>query len=183
ALHWEMARSLDLDSPLGVLAAGTLAGLALGVVLATLVVVRSCRGETAQASVRSLGSAALHPALLFPVEGYPIAHLQDTFGDARGKRIHAALDIMAPRRTPVRAVDDRRIARLSRGPLSGIALELVEAGSRYCYYYAHLDGYAAGIEAGQAVMRGQVLGYVGSTGNAAATSPHLHFAVFELDGK
>jgi murein DD-endopeptidase MepM/ murein hydrolase activator NlpD len=111
--------------------------------------------------------------LLFPLAGYAHA-LRDNFHEKRGIRTHKALDIMAPRGTPVRAVDDGRIAKLYRGPMAGIAVYQFDPASRRVYFYAHLDRYAAGLEEGHAVSRGDVIGYVGSTGNAGSTN-HLHF--------
>ena len=117
--------------------------------------------------------------LLFPLAGYEHA-LRDNFHEKRGIRTHKALDIMAPRGTPVRAVDDGRIAKLYRGPMAGIAVYQFDRDTQRVYFYAHLDRYAAGLKEGHAISRGQVIGYVGSTGNAPATAPHLHFELREL---
>jgi len=120
--------------------------------------------------------------LEFPVEGLDRAELRDTFSDTRGQgRSHEALDIMAPRGTPVRAVEDGTIAKLfeSRGG-GGLTIYQFDPSETFCYYYAHLDGYAPGIREGQTVRRGQVIGYVGSTGNASLDAPHLHFTIFQL---
>ena len=118
-------------------------------------------------------------ALLFPLEGYEHA-LRDNFHEKRGPRTHKALDIMAPRGTPVRAVDDGRIAKLYRGPMAGISVYQFDSGTTRAYFYAHLDRYADGLKEGQEVARGDLIGYVGSTGNAPERAPHLHFAVNEL---
>lgn len=117
--------------------------------------------------------------LLFPLEGRRHA-LRNNFDEKRGLRTHKALDIMAPRGTPIRAVDDGRIAKLSRGPLAGIAVYQLDRDGKRAYFYAHLDRYAAGLEEGRFVARGEVIGYVGSTGNAPESAPHLHFAMREL---
>jgi murein DD-endopeptidase MepM/ murein hydrolase activator NlpD len=120
--------------------------------------------------------------LEFPVEGLDRAELRDTFSDTRGQgRSHEALDIMAPRGAPVRAVEDGTIAKLfeSRGG-GGLTIYQFDPSETFCYYYAHLDGYAPGIREGQTVRRGQVIGYVGSTGNASPDAPHLHFTIFQL---
>jgi len=120
--------------------------------------------------------------LEFPVEGIDRDELRDTFSDTRGQgRSHEALDIMAPRGTPVRAVEDGTIAKLfeSRGG-GGLTIYQFDPAETFCYYYAHLDGYAPGIREGQTVRRGQVIGYVGSTGNAPPDAPHLHFTIFQL---
>jgi murein DD-endopeptidase MepM/ murein hydrolase activator NlpD len=97
----------------------------------------------------------------------------------RGARRHGAVDIFAPRGTPVLAVSDGTLERLSQGGQGGLALYQRAASGDRCYYYAHLDRYAGGLTPGLALSRGQPLGAVGSTGNADASSPHLHFAVLE----
>ena len=120
--------------------------------------------------------------LVFPVEGINPAALQDTFSDTRALgRTHEAVDIMAPRGTPVLAVDDGTVAKLfnSRGG-GGLTIYQFDPSQIFSYYYAHLDGYAPGLREGQAVRRGQTIGYVGSTGNASSDAPHLHFAIFQL---
>ena len=119
--------------------------------------------------------------LAFPVQGLSGTALQDNFDQPRGKRRHQALDIMASRGTPVRAIDDGSVAKLYRHALGGITIYQFDAQRKYAYYYAHLDGYAPGLAEGDAVKRGQVIGYVGSTGNAPEHAPHLHFAIYELD--
>jgi murein DD-endopeptidase MepM/ murein hydrolase activator NlpD len=118
--------------------------------------------------------------LLFPVQGFDLAQLRDTFHERRGKATHEALDIMARRGTPVLAVDDGRVVKLFRSVPGGITLYQFDAAETVAYYYAHLDGYAPGIAEGKQVKRGDVIGYVGSTGNAAPDAPHLHFAIFKL---
>ena len=118
--------------------------------------------------------------LLFPLRGHDRAVLRDNFDEGRGKRRHEALDIMAPRGTEVVAVDDGRVAKIFRSAAGGLSVYQFDAEERYAYYYAHLDGYAPGLAEGMRVKRGDLLGYVGSTGNAPKHAPHLHFAVFEL---
>jgi peptidoglycan LD-endopeptidase LytH len=121
-------------------------------------------------------------SLLIPVQGVRPAALSDNFNDARagGLRVHHALDIMAARGTPVLAVEDGRIIRLHAGGAGGITVYQLDGSGRYGYYYAHLDRYADGLAEGRKVTRGDVLGYVGSTGNASASAPHLHFAIYEV---
>ncbi len=118
-----------------------------------------------------------------PVQGVAAQDLRDTYTDQRssGARVHEALDIMAPRGTPVLAADDGRIAKLFLSKPGGITVYQFDPGNRFAYYYAHLDGYAPGLAEGQTVHRGQLLGYVGSTGNAHPDAPHLHFGIFRLD--
>ena len=108
--------------------------------------------------------------------------LTDTFTQSRGggRRQHEALDILAPRRTPVRAVEGGKIVKLFNSKLGGLTIYQFDPSERFCYYYAHLDGYASGVTEGRSVSRGDVIGYVGTTGNAPPETPHLHFAVFLL---
>ena len=104
-----------------------------------------------------------------------------TYHDARsGGREHEALDILAPRNTPVVAVEDGTIAKLFFSKAGGTTVYQYDPTREYCYYYAHLERYADGLKDGDAVHRGQVIGYVGTSGNAPKDTPHLHFAVFRL---
>lgn len=120
--------------------------------------------------------------LTVPVEGVTSDRLVQTFDDPRGgSRVHEAIDILAPRHTPVVAVEDGTVARLFTSRAGGITVYQYDPSSRFVYYYAHLDRYADGLEEGAAVRRGQVLGYVGTSGNAPPDTPHLHFAIFEMD--
>jgi peptidoglycan LD-endopeptidase LytH len=119
--------------------------------------------------------------LLMPVKGYNTTLLHDTFDDARGgKRRHEALDIMAARGTPVVAVDDGRVVKLFNSAAGGITVYQFDPDERFAYYYAHLDRYAEGLREGAVLKRGDPIGYVGSTGNAPAHAPHLHFSIFQL---
>jgi murein DD-endopeptidase MepM/ murein hydrolase activator NlpD len=120
--------------------------------------------------------------LLIPVQGVAPQALQDTFDDARSEgRIHDAIDIMAPRNTPVLAVEPGKIVKLFTSDKGGLTIYQYDPTETYSYYYAHLDHYAPGLAEGQQVARGQVLGYVGSTGNASPDGPHLHFAITRLN--
>jgi peptidoglycan LD-endopeptidase LytH len=118
--------------------------------------------------------------LQIPVEGVDDEDLRDTFSDSRGARAHEALDIMAPRHTPVRAVENGRIVKLFASKAGGLTIYMFDPSEKYSYYYAHLDHYAAGLKEGQSVRRGEIIGHVGSTGNASPDAPHLHFAIFRL---
>lgn len=121
--------------------------------------------------------------LLVPVAGIARSSLQDTFDDARSEgRVHDAIDIMAPRGTPVVAVEGGRIVKLFSSDRGGMTIYQFDPTDSYCYYYAHLDSYAPGLREGMPVLRGQLLGTVGSTGNASPDGPHLHFAITRLDG-
>jgi peptidoglycan LD-endopeptidase LytH len=118
--------------------------------------------------------------LLVPVDGIDPDTLTSTFHQRRGNRTHEALDLMAPRGTRVRAVEGGRIARLLTSQRGGLAIYQFDSSESYCYYYAHLDGYASSLAEGAMVTGGEVVGFVGSTGNASPDAPHLHFAIFKL---
>ncbi|MES2938755.1 MAG: M23 family metallopeptidase [Pseudomonadota bacterium] len=118
--------------------------------------------------------------LMVPVQGIAAQALVDTYTQARGGRKHEAMDIMAARGTPVLAVDDGKLVKLFHSVPGGLTLYQFDPSGQLAYYYAHLDRYADGLKEGAMLRRGQVIGYVGSTGNAAPDGPHLHFAVFRL---
>jgi murein DD-endopeptidase MepM/ murein hydrolase activator NlpD len=121
-----------------------------------------------------------------PVAGATVQQLHDTFDDGReGGRVHRALDIMAPRGTPVLSADDGRILRVSTNALGGNTIYATDPLGRVVYYYAHLDAYQPGLAQGATVARGDTLGFVGTTGNAPKDTPHLHFQVMRMppDGK
>jgi murein DD-endopeptidase MepM/ murein hydrolase activator NlpD len=119
--------------------------------------------------------------LTLPVQGIKREHLTDTFNDMRGtSRRHEGLDVLAPRNTPILAVEDGTVAKLFVSKAGGLTVYQFDPGSQYAYYYAHLERYADGLTEGAPVKRGQVLGYVGTTGNAPRDTPHLHFAIFKL---
>jgi murein DD-endopeptidase MepM/ murein hydrolase activator NlpD len=121
-----------------------------------------------------------HRDLLMPVDGVRPDQLTRQFADERGGRRHEAIDILAPRNSPVRAVDDGTVARLFLSKAGGITVYQFDRAKEFCYYYAHLERYADGLREGQAVRKGQTLGYVGTSGNAPKNTPHLHFAIFRL---
>jgi len=150
---------------------------------ASLVPVKDARKEVAPAPVvanANVGTLASRH-LAMPVQGYDAHKLRDNFDETRGGvRRHEALDIMAPRGTPVVAADDGVIAKLFRSAAGGITIYQFDAAQQYAYYYAHLDHYRDGLREGEAVKRGDVIGYVGTTGNAPESAPHLHFTIFEL---
>ena len=119
--------------------------------------------------------------LTLPVHGIKRDDLRDTFNETRGSsRRHEALDVLAPRNTPVLAVEDGKIAKLFLSDAGGITIYQFDPTEAYCYYYAHLERYAEGVKEGAPIKRGQVIGYVGTTGNAPRDTPHLHFAIFKL---
>jgi murein DD-endopeptidase MepM/ murein hydrolase activator NlpD len=122
--------------------------------------------------------------LELPVRGALSLELRDSFSETRGStHRHEAIDIMAPRNTEVLAVEDGTIARLFESKAGGTTVYQFDPTTRYVYYYAHLERYAHGLQEGNHVHRGQVLGYVGTSGNAPKDTPHLHFAIFRLTEK
>lgn len=151
----------------------------LVVLLATLTVVVAVAATSKQALSASTRELATRN-LLIPVEGITRPKLRDNYAEARGSRKHEALDIMASRGTRVVAVDDGRIVKLFTSAAGGITLYQSDPEEQFIYYYAHLDRYARGIAEGKALKRGELIGYVGSTGNAPPSAPHLHFTIFRL---
>jgi len=120
--------------------------------------------------------------LVIPVAGVDAADLTDSFMDTRGEgdvRLHEAIDIMAPKGTSVIAAAPGTIARLHVSSAGGNTIYLRSADKETIHFYAHLDSYASGLREGQRVAQGQTIGTVGSTGNAQANAPHLHFAILE----
>lgn len=118
--------------------------------------------------------------LLLPVQGLRREQLRDSFSEGRRGHLHEAIDIMAARNTPVMAVEDGRLAKLFVSAQGGNTLYQFDPSGTYAYYYAHLERYADGLHEGDQLRRGQVIGYVGTSGNAPPESPHLHFAIFRL---
>ncbi|MGH9348861.1 MAG: M23 family metallopeptidase [Vicinamibacterales bacterium] len=118
--------------------------------------------------------------LEIPVRGARKSALYDSFADARGARVHQAIDIMADRGTPVVAADHGWIQKLFTSKAGGLTIYQFDSSDTYSYYYAHLDAYARHLREGMAVQKGDVIGYVGSSGNASTDAPHLHFAIFRL---
>lgn len=122
-------------------------------------------------------------SLLVPVEGVTPGDLDDTFRARRsGGRTHRAIDIMAPRGTPVLAISDGEIVRVGSNRLGGNVLYLRAADGSHDFYYAHLDSYSDLAVEGTTVRQGDVLGTVGNTGNARSTPPHLHFQALRRTG-
>jgi murein DD-endopeptidase MepM/ murein hydrolase activator NlpD len=121
--------------------------------------------------------------LAIPVVGVRPEQLQDTYTQSRagGARAHNAIDIMAPRGTPVVAAAPGTVEKLflSRGG-GGITAYVRSPDRQWIYYYAHLDGYAPGLREGQTVRQGDPIGTVGFSGNASPAGPHLHFAVHRM---
>src|SRR5688572_8228674 len=122
--------------------------------------------------------------LAIPVAGVKAEQLVDTYTQARagGARVHDAIDIMAPRGTPVVAAAPGRVEKIffSQGG-GGNSVYVRSDDGRWIYYYAHLNAYAPGLRVGQRVVLGTRIGFVGSTGNANPEGPHLHFAINRMN--
>lgn len=120
--------------------------------------------------------------LIIPVEGIATRSLVDTYRASRGggSRVHNAIDIMAPRGTPILAAAAGTVERLHNSRLGGITIYIRSEDNQWVHYYAHLDARAPGLAVGQRVERGQNIGTVGFTGNASPAGPHLHFAVYRM---
>jgi len=120
--------------------------------------------------------------LLIPVEGVRPSQLQDTFDQARSEgRVHDAIDIMAPRGTPVLAATDGRVVKLFQSAKGGTTVyQLAAADEHFVFYYAHLAAYAEGLSEGRLARRGETIGYVGDTGNAGPGNTHLHFQIYRV---
>ncbi|MBK5299091.1 MAG: M23 family metallopeptidase [Vicinamibacteria bacterium] len=118
--------------------------------------------------------------LRIPIDGTLHAALQPSFDQTRGTGRHEAIDILATRGTPVHAVGAGVVGKLFTSVRGGLTVYQYDPSGMFCYYYAHLDRYAEGLREGQAVGAGDLIGYVGTTGNAPPDTPHLHFAIFRL---
>ena len=126
----------------------------------------------------------LAASLIVPVQGVKTSELRDSFTEARGggTRSHEALDIPAPRGTPVLSAANGTLRRLFTSKDGGLMIYASDASDRFILMYAHLDRYADGMADGIPLKQGQVIGYVGTTGNAPPELPHLHFALARGDG-
>ena len=172
-------RGFDLDTVPGIIRSGVAAGFVMALLLVGLA---ALTGQLRPGD----GSADAGPTgppvpLLFPLEGVDPTTIGEGFDARRGARPHAAVDVPAPRRTPVRAAADG-VVRLTRHAGAGLTVEQDEASGRFCLIYAHLDGYPLGLRDQASVLRGQTVGYVGTSGNAPPHVPHLHFAVHTRAG-
>jgi murein DD-endopeptidase MepM/ murein hydrolase activator NlpD len=123
----------------------------------------------------------LRQLLIVPVEGVTKAQLRDTYTESRGTRVHEAIDIRAPRGTAVVSAADGKLMRLFDSKTGGLMVYASDPTDRFILLYGHLDRYAANMKDGMALKQGQVIGYVGTTGNAPPDTPHLHFGI--LRGK
>jgi murein DD-endopeptidase MepM/ murein hydrolase activator NlpD len=116
--------------------------------------------------------------LIIPVAGVRPDELIDTFDDARSEgRVHDAIDIIAPAETPVLAAADGKILKLFHSDRGGTTIYQLSANQELVFYYAHLSRYADGLVEGSIVKQGEVIAYVGDTGNAGPGNYHLHFSI------
>ena len=119
--------------------------------------------------------------LVIPVVGVKPEHLLDTFADARSEgRSHDAIDIAAPAGTPVIAASEGEIVKLFQSVKGGTTIYQLSPDKKLVFYYAHLQRYADGLHEGKYLRQGEVIGYVGDTGNAGAGNYHLHFSVASI---
>ena len=124
--------------------------------------------------------------IIVPVAGADMTRVEDSFNEPRdGDRVHRAIDILAPRGTPILSADNGRIVRMTTSTLGGISMYTVDPETRIVYYYAHMDHYNDAMTPGKTIAKGDTLGFVGTTGNAPKNTPHLHFQVMRwpADGK
>jgi len=145
------------------------------VLVAMAVAVTACGFRHHRSPTTDLGARRL----MVPVAGVAPSKLTDTFNAPRdgGRRRHNALDILAPIGTPVLSADDGVVLALRSNRLGGRVIYATDPARRFVYYYAHLSRYHPSLGPGQALRRGDVIGYVGATGNADPRVPHLHFQV------
>jgi murein DD-endopeptidase MepM/ murein hydrolase activator NlpD len=146
---------------------------------AVLVAAYAASGDRQPAQARDVVVEEAGPSgVIIPVSGVPLRELRDNFTDHRsGGRPHNALDIMAPRGTPVLAAVDGTVRKLFTSNAGGLTIYQFDRAEERVYYYAHLERYADGLQEGDEIQRGAVIGYVGTTGNAPPGSPHLHFGI------
>ena len=157
------------------------AALAEGALLLGLFIYLAATGETLQVRVALPDPPRVEAdaRLVIPVSGVRAKDLADSYGASRsGGRSHKGVDIAAPQGTPVVAASAGVIVKRASNALGGITIYQRDADGRTVYYYAHLQRYRAGLKEGDLVRAGDVIGYVGQTGNAG--NPHLHFAVYTV---
>ena len=134
--------------------------------------------SSAKASPTVADVAVLHRELAVPVAGIAASALHDSYTELRGgTRPHEALDILAPRGTPVLSASNGRVLKLFSSVPGGLMVYATDSTEHFILMYGHLDGYAPGLADGQQLRQGQQIGVVGTTGNAPANTPHLHFAI------
>jgi len=118
--------------------------------------------------------------LSFPIQGINPESIKGSFSEVRGNSLHHASDIAAPRNTPVLAAGDGKIGRLWLSKAGGNTIYEIDPSNKYSYYYAHLESYAPDLKEGALVKKGQIIGFVGTSGDAPPNCPHLHFSFSKL---
>ncbi len=159
------------------------AALGEGALLLGVVIYLAASGKTLQlrVAVPEAPRGAAAARLVIPVAGVRAPELADSYGAGRsGGRSHKGVDIPAREGTPVVAASAGVIVKLASNALGGVSLYQRDADGRTVYYYAHLQRYRAGLKEGDLVRAGDVIAYVGHTGNAPPGNPHLHFAVYTV---
>ena len=139
--------------------------------------VPSSGGGSATPTATPAELAALKRLLIVPVQGVARSALHDTYTEPRTGHVHGALDILAPRGTPVLSAANGKVLKLFDSKPGGLMVYAADPSERFILLYGHLDHYAAGIRQGMRLTQGQVIGYVGTTGDAPANTPHLHFGI------
>lgn len=179
---WYYARSNAAPCPVTPVAVSTPTGTATPATTTPSAPVAPTPGLSAVAPIAPAATPVVTGSgLIIPVSGVARAQLVDTYTQSRAAgRVHEAIDIMAPAGTPVFAAIDGTVAKLFTSKLGGLTIYEFGPDGQRVYYYAHLQGYAPGLAEGQALKQGQVIGYVGSTGDASPEAPHLHFSVGDL---
>ena len=157
-----------------------MAGLGAVLLAAGALAIHALAGREPAGEAPVVGARSSILEMSPPIRGLALANLRDMFKEVHNGHPHEAIDIMEPRGTPVLAVVSGTVRKLFLSRPGGNTIYEFDEPEVYCYYYAHLNGYAAGLREGQRVGRGDVIGFVGSSGNADPGAPHLHFAVFEL---
>jgi murein DD-endopeptidase MepM/ murein hydrolase activator NlpD len=149
--------------------------------LGTILSVAIVYGLERQTSALELLERRAHEGeIIAPIAQLDASKLHDSFNEMHFGHPHHAIDIMEPRGTPVRAAVDGTVRKLHHSQAGGNTIYEFDEAKQFCYYYAHLDRYAPGLREGARVSRGQIIGYVGSTGDASPNAPHLHFAIYKL---
>lgn len=134
------------------------------------------------AQVARLYTEEPHTRIKMPVVDVTKREVADTWQAPRsGGRRHEGQDIFAPRGTPILSATHGYVYRIGENSLGGQTVSVISSGGRV-YYYAHLDAYAPGLEVGDRVSTNTLLGFVGTTGNAQGTPPHLHFGIYSMSG-
>lgn len=158
----------------------TVAGLAVDTASIPLVVAETNSVSVTSDSIHAASTAELEElrvSMIVPVQGVRAEDLHDTYSEPRSGHTHEALDILAARGTPVLSATDGRLLKLHQSNAGGLMVYAADATDRFILMYGHLDRYADALVEGAPLRRGQVIGYVGTTGNAPAGTPHLHFAI------